>query len=95
LAAQRVAYRYIVSGNVQGVCFRASTAQQALRLGLTGWANNLPDGRVEVLAVGGDAQVRELAQWLDHGPPLAAVEAVEILAENAADYLRLKDFRTG
>lgn len=44
--------RFVVSGRVQGVFFRASTRDEALRLGLRGHARNLPDGRVEVMVSG-------------------------------------------
>jgi acylphosphatase len=71
------AARFLVSGRVQGVFFRASTRQQAMALGLQGVARNLPDGRVEVI-VGGDAgSIETLAQWLQHGPPMAEVESVQ------------------
>lgn len=70
------AARFLVGGRVQGVFFRASTRQEALRLGLTGYAKNLPDGRVEVLAVGDAAAIAALAGWLAHGPPLAKVETL-------------------
>ena len=69
--------RFFVSGKVQGVWFRASTRDEALRLGLRGHARNLADGRVEVLAVGDAAAIDALAAWLDHGPPLARVDRVE------------------
>jgi len=46
------AMRFYISGRVQGVFFRASTRREAERLGVRGWAINLPDGRMEVLAVG-------------------------------------------
>lgn len=62
-----------VSGKVQGVWFRASTREQALRLNITGWARNLPDGRVEVLACGEKEKIAELYEWLKHGPQLAKV----------------------
>ena len=68
--------RFIISGRVQGVWFRASTRQQAQRLGLSGRAVNLPDGRVEVVACGGTAELDELARWLWRGPDLARVENV-------------------
>lgn len=68
--------RFIVSGRVQGVWFRASTRQQAEQLGLTGHAVNLPDGRVEVLACGGGDAVNTLAAWLQRGPELALVKEV-------------------
>lgn len=69
--------RFIVSGRVQGVFFRASTREQALLLGLSGSAVNLDDGRVEVLACGDQVALEELAQWLRQGPPAARVERVE------------------
>ena len=62
-----------VSGKVQGVWFRASTQDQAIQLGLTGWARNLPDGRVEVMACGKRQAVQALLQWLEKGPELAQV----------------------
>ncbi len=71
------AVRFLVSGKVQGVWFRAGTRDQALRLGLCGHAGNLADGRVEVLAIGDAGAIEQLASWLQHGPPLARVEAVE------------------
>lgn len=71
------AARFLVSGRVQGVFFRASTREQAMALGLRGHARNLDDGRVEVLAVGDDAAIDSLADWLRHGPPSARVERVE------------------
>lgn len=76
------AARFHVSGKVQGVWFRASTRDEALRLGLRGCARNLDDGRVEVLAVGASDAIEQLAQWLQHGPPLAQVDMV---GRNAAE----------
>lgn len=71
-----VCARFFVSGRVQGVFFRASTRQQALRLGLRGYARNLSDGRVEVVACGNAEAVSELEQWLWQGPPAAQVDEV-------------------
>ena len=70
------AARFFVRGRVQGVSFRAYTRAQANALDLRGHARNLSDGRVEVLAVGNAAAIERLAEWLQHGPPLARVEAV-------------------
>lgn len=70
------AERFLVSGRVQGVCFRAGTRVQALRLALRGHARNLADGSVEVLAVGDAHAIEALAQWLEDGPPLAQVAKV-------------------
>lgn len=71
-----VAVRFIVCGRVQGVFFRASTREQALRLGLIGYAKNLPDGNVEVLAGGDDTAIAQLERWLRRGPPMAQVTNV-------------------
>jgi len=67
-----------VSGRVQGVCFRQTTAEQAERLELDGWVRNLVDGRVEVLFEGDETAVAELASWLLHGPQAAEVTALEL-----------------
>ena len=69
--------RCLVSGRVQGVFFRASTREQAQRLGVTGYARNLPDGRVEVVACGPDERVADLCIWLQSGPPQAQVDSCD------------------
>jgi acylphosphatase len=69
--------RFVVSGIVQGVFFRASTQAHARELGLSGYAKNLADGRVEVVASGNDEALARLAEWLRHGPPSARVDALE------------------
>lgn len=68
--------RFLISGRVQGVCFRAGACETARSLGLTGWVRNLPDGRVEALACGEPAGLEDFARWLGRGPPAARVEAV-------------------
>ncbi|MDN5780938.1 MAG: acylphosphatase [Luteimonas sp.] len=88
--------RFLVSGKVQGVFFRASTREQARRLGLSGHARNLADGRVEVVASGADDAVEALAQWLQHGPPAARVDAVQREDFDAdADAVEARGFTTG
>lgn len=81
-----------VTGRVQGVFFRASTRQQAERLGLTGHAHNLRDGSVEVLACGPEAGLDALEAWLRQGPPHARVDGVES-AER--EYEKRGSFTTG
>jgi acylphosphatase len=85
----------MVSGKVQGVFFRASTARVAEQLQLRGWAKNLPDGRVEVLALGDLSAVGQLGQWLQQGPPRARVDAVETSELDPENHCMLADFRTG
>jgi acylphosphatase len=70
------AARFLVSGKVQGVFFRASTRDQALKLGLRGHAKNLADGCVEVLAEGNSSALDALERWLHVGPPMARVDSV-------------------
>ena len=75
---ERLAIRCVVSGRVQGVYYRAATAEQARRLQLDGWVKNLADGSVEVVAAGENGGVAALAGWLWQGPPAARVEAVHV-----------------
>lgn len=70
------AARFLVSGVVQGVFFRASTQAQARQLGLRGHARNLDDGRVEVVAAGQEAALDRLETWLHQGPGQARVDRV-------------------
>ncbi len=75
------ALRCRVTGRVQGVFFRASAERKARSLGIVGHARNLPDGSVEVLAVGTAGALSELRAWLAAGPPQARVTAVECAPE--------------
>ena len=70
--------QFLVSGQVQGVFYRAASEAVARRLDLTGWVRNLPDGRVELIACGEETKLKELEQWLRQGPPRARVEQVTI-----------------
>jgi acylphosphatase len=70
--------RAIVTGRVQGVCYRASTVDEARDRGLTGWVRNLADGSVELEAQGDDGEVTALLAWCAHGPPAARVTGVAV-----------------
>lgn len=70
--------RCLVSGRVQGVFYRASAQQRARELSLRGYARNLPDGRVEVLACGEPAAVEAFVGWLWTGSSASKVTAVEV-----------------
>ncbi len=70
-------YRFIVSGQVQGVGFRYSALAQARRLGLSGWVGNRADGAVEGVASGARDQLEIFRAWLQRGPPAARVESLE------------------
>ena len=77
------AYRYVVQGRVQGVGYRYFVLRQADALGVSGFARNLPDGAVEVLAEGSDVTLADFEARLREGPAFAEVASVE--REAAAD----------
>ena len=79
--------RAIVSGRVQGVSYRASTCDEARRLGLVGWVCNKHDGTVELEAEGPTDKIDALLAWCKNGPPAAKVDkvAVEELVPTGTD----------
>ena len=73
-----VCKRCLVDGRVQGVYYRATAARRARELGIRGYARNLADGRVEVLACGDDASVSAFVKWLWIGSSASKVTSVEV-----------------
>ena len=71
------AFRYVVRGRVQGVGYRYFVLRQAGAVGVSGFARNLPDGAVEVLAEGTDAALADFEARLREGPAFAEVASVE------------------
>lgn len=71
-------YQIFVKGWVQGVNFRYYTLQEARRNNIKGYVRNLADGRVEVLAIGEESQLKQLMEFLGRGPSLASVEELEV-----------------
>lgn len=74
----------LISGKVQGVSYRISSVEAARNLGLTGYARNLSDGRVEIVAEGPPDALVALEQWCRKGPPAARVTSVEASRESAS-----------
>ena len=70
-----------MSGRVQGVWFRGSMEQAALCEGVTGWVENLPDGRVAAVVEGEPAAVSRMIEWCRHGPSGARVDEVDVADE--------------
>lgn len=83
--------RWVLSGRVQGVGFRWFVARRATGLGLVGWARNLADGRVEVVAAGAPTALARLDRELRDGPRLSRVEHVET-SEYQHDMSKAKSF---
>jgi acylphosphatase len=77
----RARARVLVSGKVQGVFFRAETADKARKLNVTGWVRNLPDGRVEAVFEGEEEDVHQMIEFCRNGPPLARVSSVRVIWE--------------
>lgn len=74
----RIRARVFVSGIVQGVGYRFTTANQANQLDICGWVCNLPDERVEAVFEGIQASVDEIIRWCHQGPPGAVVTNVVV-----------------
>jgi len=68
----------IVTGRVQGVCFRAATREAALKAGVRGWVRNLPGRQVEAVLQGERAAVEKVLDFLRMGPPMANVTDVAV-----------------
>jgi acylphosphatase len=87
--------KYLVAGRVQGVFYRATAARHARELSIRGYARNLPDGRVEVLAYGPEAALQELVRRLWVGSSASKVTSVEVAEETVAAADIPPDFITG
>ena len=71
-------WHLLISGRVQGVYYRASTAEVGESLPLSGWVCNLRDGRVEVLAEGPVDALEALLAFCQQGPALARVDDIRL-----------------
>ena len=68
----------IISGRVQGVFFRDNTRRKAIQLGLKGYAKNLRDGTVEVVAEGDESKIDELIEFIRKNPGASHVTEIII-----------------
>ena len=73
-----VCKKCLVGGRVQGVFYRGTAAHRARELGVRGYARNIADGRVEVLACGDATAVQQFIDWLWIGSSAARVTSVEV-----------------
>jgi acylphosphatase len=75
--------RVTVRGLVQGVFFRASCADLAAELGISGWVRNTPEGLLEAVFQGPDEAVERMLAWCREGPRHARVDAVDVRPESS------------
>lgn len=85
----------VVHGLVQGVWFRASTRDEAVRIGVGGWVRNLPDGTVEAVFEGEKKKVEEIVGWCHRGPSGARVSSVDVAWEPSRNEYARFDIRHG
>lgn len=81
MGSDLVRVRVFAGGRVQGVAYRFFAEKYAGRMGISGWARNLPDGRVEVLAEGSGGNIEVFLELLREGPRLARVDSFDIRRE--------------
>ena len=75
---KKISVHAIIRGRVQGVCFRAETRKAALHHSVEGWVKNRPDGTVEALFEGAEADVKSVLNWCEKGPSLSRVDQVDV-----------------
>ncbi|HRP96958.1 MAG TPA: acylphosphatase [Rhodocyclaceae bacterium] len=80
-----VSRRLTIHGRVQGVYYRATAQETALRLNLAGWVRNRRSGTVEAVVSGPEAAVDAFIAWAHEGPPAARVERIDIADADAPD----------
>jgi len=79
---EKIRAHVLVSGRVQGVLFRLNTKKEAEKLGISGWARNLIDGRVEAVFEGDEHKVEEMVNWTRRGPIWAKVDDFSVTWED-------------
>jgi acylphosphatase len=89
-----VCKKCLVAGRVQGVFYRATAARRAQELAIRGYARNLPDGRVEVLACGEAESVRTFVGWLWTGSSASKVTSVDVTDVPAGSVQLTATFQT-
>lgn len=85
--------KIIVSGLVQGVFYRANAKSRAEELVLKGYAKNLPDGNVEIIAEGEKENIEKLVGWCRKGSEMSRVENVDVYYGEATDEFNFFEIR--
>ena len=83
---EKVHLNLLISGKVQGVWYRKSAVEEAVRLGVAGFAMNMPDGSVRIEAEGPREALDRFVEWCRTGPPRAVVENVAVKEGRLSGY---------
>ena len=84
------AVRVYIFGTVQGVFFRDNTRKRAIELGLNGYAKNLLDGNVEVVAEGDENKIKELIEFIRKGPGIAKVTDIKMQHKELGNFKKFE-----
>jgi acylphosphatase len=84
--AEKILYRIVVKGRVQGVGFRWNAAREARLRGITGYVKNMPGGEVFIEAEGSREILDDYVKWCNEGPAFSDVESVEVVKLPARGY---------
>lgn len=71
-----------IKGRVQGVFYRASTQNEAERLGIKGWVKNMPNGDVQAVFQSDPTLIEQILEWCWQGPPASRVDKIEKTGQN-------------
>ncbi len=83
----------IVTGKVQGVCFRINTKAAADQYNVTGLVQNKPDGTVHIIATGKKESLQKFKEWCKQGDPPAKVNSVFVTKLDPVDYRQFEIMR--
>lgn len=85
---EKVRVHAIISGRVQGVCYRMETMRAAERIGVSGWVKNCHDGTVEAVFEGQKEKLETILDWCRKGPDMAQVTDVDVRWEDYRDEIK-------
>ena len=92
--SENITRRLVLRGRVQGVFYRESMRQEAVRLGVNGWVCNRLDGGVEAMVEGPAAAVEAIIAWCRLGPPDAHVASLETHEAASGSFERFEKRKT-
>jgi len=88
------ALKVLVSGHVQGVCFRATAKEIADKLNVMGYAKNLPDGRVELLLQAPPQTLNTYLETLKNNPGLGSIDQIDLQEIQLSDQIKSFEIRS-